>query len=115
MEYGLKWSLEGHQGPINSIVFMEDGSHIATGGRSILFTDNGVHSHKIGDDGHVIVWSLDDGSIRKHLKPKQGPVVSLKWLRDDYPNVYYLLSAGANGTVVIWRFNMGSVGWWSIE
>jgi len=115
MEYRLKWSLEGHQGPINSIAFMEDGSHIVTGGGSILFIDNGVQSRKIGDDGHVIVWSLDEGSIRKRLKPKQDPVVSLKWLRDDHPNVYYLLSAGANGTVVIWCFNIGSVGWRNTE
>ncbi|KAI5980964.1 WD40-repeat-containing domain protein [Pisolithus albus] len=94
MEYGLKWSLEGHRGPINCIAFMEDGSHIASG----------------SDDGHVIVWALEDGSLCRRLKPKQGPVVSLKWLRSDADNsIYYLLSAGANGTIVMWRFNIVSI------
>ncbi|KAI6114731.1 WD40-repeat-containing domain protein [Pisolithus croceorrhizus] len=91
-EYGLWWSLEGHRGPINCLTFMEDGTHIASG----------------GDDGHVIVWAAEDGSVRRRLKPKQGPVVALRWLRDDSRDVCYLMSAGANGTLVIWRFTIGS-------
>ncbi|KAI6001909.1 WD40-repeat-containing domain protein [Pisolithus albus] len=91
-EYGLWWSLEGHCGPINCLTFMEDGTHIASG----------------GDDGHVVVWAVEDGRLRRRLKPKQGPVVALRWLRDDSRDVCYLMSAGANGTLVIWRFTIGS-------
>ncbi|KAI6143929.1 WD40-repeat-containing domain protein [Pisolithus tinctorius] len=66
----------------------------------------------VGDDGHVLVWALHDGSLLRRLKPKQGPVVAIKWFAGGPPHaeptteVCYLLSAGANGTVVVWRFNM---------
>ncbi|KAI5996679.1 hypothetical protein EDD15DRAFT_2249241 [Pisolithus albus] len=55
---------------------------------------------------------MQDGSLLQRLKPKQGPVVAVKWFTGGPPHsepstkVCYLLSAGANGTVVIWCFNM---------
>ncbi|KAI5983196.1 WD40-repeat-containing domain protein [Pisolithus albus] len=91
-EYGLWWSLEGHRAPINCLTFTEDGTHIASG----------------GDDGHVVVWVVEDGNLRRRLKPKQGPIIALKWLRDDSRDICYLMSTGANGTLVIWRFTIGS-------
>ncbi|KAI5986645.1 WD40-repeat-containing domain protein [Pisolithus albus] len=96
VEYGLQWSSTGHKGPINCISFTEDGSYLASG----------------SDDGHVLVWAMQDGSLLQRLKPKQGPVVAVKWFTGGPPHsepstkVCYLLSAGANGTVVIWCFNM---------
>jgi WD40 repeat protein len=63
----------------------------------------------LGDDGHVIIWALENGSLRRRLKPKQGPIVAIKWLRGDSREICYLMSAGANGTLVIWHFNIASI------
>ncbi|KAI6030666.1 WD40-repeat-containing domain protein [Pisolithus orientalis] len=95
-KYGLQWTSTGHKGPINCLSFTEDGSYLASG----------------SDDGHVLVWALHDGSLLQSMKPKQGPVVAIKWFAGGPPHaepttkVCYLLSAGANGTVVAWHFNM---------
>ncbi|KIO12185.1 hypothetical protein M404DRAFT_20016 [Pisolithus tinctorius Marx 270] len=90
MRYTLQCSLEGHKGPINSASFLEDGNYLVSG----------------ADDGWVIVWDIRNGTAIHKLRPKQGPVVVVKWLRDNiHHEMTYIISAGANGTLVVWRFN----------
>jgi len=109
IKYDLQWTLEGHKGPINCASFTEDGSFLATGSKYSI--RSGVSDRQLtGDDCHVIVWKMHDGAIIRQLKPKQGPVVAVRWLRDNsHSGVNCLISAGANGTLVFWRFNASSV------
>ncbi|KAH7906901.1 WD40-repeat-containing domain protein [Hygrophoropsis aurantiaca] len=88
--YRLQWVLRGHKGPINCVDFTDDGVALASG----------------ADDGHVVVWSLADGELSRRLRPKQGPVVSLRWLPSmrTKPD-YLLLLGGADGTIQVWRIS----------
>ncbi|KIK18251.1 hypothetical protein PISMIDRAFT_109835 [Pisolithus microcarpus 441] len=54
MEYRLKWSHEGHRGPINCAAFMDDGSHIASGSKSVGIS-YWYTLTQTGDNGHVII------------------------------------------------------------
>ena len=109
-EYCLHLTLEGHKGPINCASFIDDGRYLATGSKNSPDSNESCSRECKGDDCQVIVWALQGGSIVRRLRPKQGPVVAVKWLRDNsWTMISYLLSAGAGGTVVIWRFNMVSV------
>ena len=109
-EYFLHSTLEGHKGPINCASFIDDGRYLATGSKNSLDSNKSYSRECKGDDCQVIIWVLQDGNIIRRLKLKQGPVVDVKWLRDNTRTmISYLLSAGAGGTVIIWRFNIISV------
>ena len=109
-EYFLHSMLEGHKGPINCASFIDNGRYLATGSKNSPDSNKSYSRECKGDDCQVIVWALQDGNIIRRLKPKQGPVVAVKWLRDNTrTTISYLLSAGAGGMIVIWRFNIISV------
>ncbi|KAG6370203.1 WD40-repeat-containing domain protein [Boletus reticuloceps] len=98
-------SLTGHRGPINCISFAEDGSCVASGGTFFHLGQFSCDSRQnSGDDGKIILWSLDDGTLLQHINARQGPVVSLQWLHhSDNVRRKYLISGGAAGTVHLWR------------
>ncbi|KAH7918965.1 WD40 repeat-like protein [Leucogyrophana mollusca] len=88
--YRLQWTLEGHRGPVNCVAFTEDGAILASG----------------ADDGHILLWSLADGKLCHRLRPKQGPVICIRWLsRSQLDRGYRLLAGGADGTVQLWGIN----------
>ena len=59
-----------------------------------------------GDDGRLYVWSLKSGRIIWHLSTKQGPITALEWLCVPHdPQNSCLITAGADGTLKLWRHN----------
>ena len=64
----------------------------------------------LASDGHIIVWCLRSGSLFHCLRPKQGPIVVVQWLREPKSSqTFWFLSAGANGTLIVWKFDVGTV------
>jgi WD40 repeat protein len=60
--------------------------------------------HNKADDGHIIIWSSVDGSITQRISAKQGPVVAVRWLHlPQAPRSFFLISAGADGTITLWN------------
>ena len=60
----------------------------------------------VDDDGYVFIWSLPETQFTHKFHAGQGPIVALEWF--DYPNsadVRHLVSAGADGTIKLWKIS----------
>lgn len=56
------------------------------------------------------MWSLPGTQFTHKFNAGQGPIIALEWF--DYPNfvdVKYLVSAGADGTVKLWKLSNDKV------
>jgi hypothetical protein len=59
--------------------------------------------HFTDDSRHIFVWSLSDRRLLQRWYPDQGPITVLRWLSvPQWPSSSLLVSAGTDGTVVLW-------------
>ena len=57
----------------------------------------------IGDNGYILLWSVDSGTLEQRIKTMQGPITALKWLHNKEDDGHlFLASAGADGTLHLW-------------
>jgi len=53
-----------------------------------------------GDNGSILLWSVDSGTLEQRIKTTQGPITALKWLHNkEDDGRLFLASAGADGTL----------------
>jgi hypothetical protein len=54
----------------------------------------------VGDNGHILLWSITEPSEILHIQPKQGPITALKWaVGSPMSAENFLLSGGTDGTM----------------
>ena len=74
--------LEGHQNEVWCVKFSHGGEYIASGSK----------------DTTVIVWRVNDFSMKFQLKGHTEPVLNLSWS----PHDKLLLSCGLDNTIKLW-------------
>ena len=77
---------------------------------SSMSKQTGLDSLMTDDDRYVFIWSLPMARFTHKFHAGQGPIIALEWF--DHPNstdVKYLVSAGADGTVKLWKLSNDQV------
>lgn len=87
LETGGRFTLEGHIGPVSSVVFSKDDSHLVSA----------------SEDGTIRVWNVENGDETKVLAADAGKVSTVEYS----PDGNQLASAHEDGGVRLWNPQTG--------
>ncbi len=87
LPYGAKLVITGHNYWISSIVYIDNGKYIATG----------------GGDGEIYIWDSKTGAFVRALHEHTDNITEVYLI----PGTKYLVSVGADGLLVVWDVTTG--------
>ncbi len=85
----LKFTLKEHKGTIFDLSWSPDGNFLASA----------------SNDNSVLIWNLEDGSLRKRLAGHDSWVQSITWSPDGKT----IASASKDGSIKLWDVNSGEL------
>jgi WD40 repeat protein len=85
-QYTLRKKLQGTKGPVNALVFSNDGALLLSGGEIVRLVVLLQIKTIVGDDECVRVWNIEDLKCEQVLyNPKWGQITTLTWISSEEP------------------------------
>jgi WD40 repeat protein len=82
--YTLRKKLQGTKGPVNALVFSNDGVLLLSGGEIVSLVVFLQTKPIVGDDECVRVWNIEDFKCEQVLyNPKWGQITTLTWISSE--------------------------------